>query len=101
LAVRPGTTSFDTIRVVYSHPQAFGQCKRFLEASLPNATFEAALSTTEAVQLTLRRDGDAAAISTARAAQLYGADVLARSIQDSPNNVTRFVVLGPGLRPST
>src|SRR4051812_223775 len=44
LAVRPGTTSFDAIRVVYSHPQAFGQCKRFLEASLPNATFEAALS---------------------------------------------------------
>ena len=100
LAVKPGTALPD-VKVVYSHPQAFGQCKVFLERCLPLATFEAALSTTEAVQLTVRRDGDAAAISTARAAELYGGELAARSIQDSANNVTRFLVLGHGTPAAT
>ena len=95
LVARPGTRSAD-VRVIYSHPQPLGQCRKFLESSFPTAQLEAALSTTDAVEMAMRRDGDAAAIGTARAAQLYGGELLARSIQDSTNNVTRFLVLGRG-----
>ncbi|MEP7215514.1 MAG: prephenate dehydratase [Anaerolineaceae bacterium] len=100
LIVKPGTLA-ENVKVIYSHTQALGQCRRFIERSFPNAQVEAALSTSEAVALAMRRDGDAAAISTRRAADLYGAEVLATGIGDSANNVTRFLVLGRGKQPST
>lgn len=93
LVAQPGTLP-EAVRVIYSHPQAFGQCRKFLERRFPNAQHEAALSTAEAVQLAMRRtSGDAAGIGTARAAELAGAEILSRAIQDAANNVTRFVVL--------
>jgi prephenate dehydratase len=100
LVVKPGTKP-GAIRVIYSHPQAFGQCRQFLEARFPDAVPEAALSTSQAVELAMARPGDAAAISTLRAAELHGAEVIARGIQDSRVNVTRFVVIGHGRTHST
>lgn len=93
LVAAPGTRA-DQVKVIYSHPQAFGQCRKFLERCFPRAQHEAALSTVESVELAMRRDGDAAAIGTIRAAELSGAEVLARAIQDAANNVTRFLILG-------
>lgn len=95
LVAKPGTLA-DQVKVIYSHTQALGQCRKFLERCFPGAHAEAALSTTDAVQQALKRDGDAAAIATRRAAELFGADILATGIQDSENNVTRFLVLGRG-----
>jgi prephenate dehydratase len=93
LIVRPGDR-LDGVKVVFSHPQVLGQCRRFLERELPGRTFEAALSTAEAVGQVMKRGGDAAAIATERAAELHGAQVVARGIEDAANNATRFVVLG-------
>jgi prephenate dehydratase len=98
LVVAPGT-AMSSVRVVYSHPAAPGQCRNFLERNLPNVQIEAALSTSEAVALALARPGDAAAISNRRAAELHHAGILAAGIQDTANNVTRFVVLGRGHQP--
>jgi prephenate dehydratase len=95
LVAKPATRA-DQVEVIFSHTQALGQCRKFIERCFPKAHIEAALSTTEAVDLALARDGDAAAISTARAAELRGAEILARGIQDSDANVTRFLVLGRG-----
>ncbi len=95
LVVKPGTRA-DEVKVIYSHAVALGQCRKFVERCFPKAQLEAALSTTEAVDLALARDGDAAAIATARAAELRGGEILAQGIQDSESNVTRFVVLGRG-----
>ncbi len=80
------------VRVICSHPQAFGQCRRFLERNYPKAQVEAALSTAAAVQEMLRRT-DAVAIGTERAARLYGARVVSSDIQDDASNTTRFVLL--------
>ena len=100
LIVKPGTR-LASVRVIYSHPQAFGQCGKFLQRELPGAQFEAALSTAEAVRLMLKRPGDAAAIGTLRAAELHGAEVVARGIQDAANNATRFLLIGRGTPPPT
>jgi prephenate dehydratase len=99
LLAAPGTPSPD-VRVIYSHPQALGQCRRFLERCFPKAQLEAALSTTAAVEQMLSQEG-AAAIGTQRAAEIYGAQVLARGIQDNPSNKTRFVVMTPHDCPPT
>ena len=94
LVTAPGA-GFGDIRVVTSHPQALGQCRRFLERCLPGVEQVAALSTAGAVQETVESgDSHRAAIGTARAAELYGGAILAHDIQDTPANLTRFVALG-------
>ena len=100
LAVADGTKEGD-IKVVYSHPQALTQCRSFLAKSYPDAQLVASMSTSAAVKEMLDRDGDAAAIATERAAEIYGAKVLAHGIEDSANNMTRFVVLAPSDHPPT
>ncbi len=101
LLVAPGTTALE-IQVIYSHPQALGQCRRFLERLFPKAELVAALSTAAAVDEMLRASVKAAAIAPARAAEIYGAEILATGIGDySAANETRFVVLGPTDHPPT
>lgn len=100
LLVRPGVRAED-ITVIYSHPQPLGQSRRFLERCFPKAQPEAALSTAEAVAMAMRGEPNVAAIGTLRAAELTGAEVLARNIQDAENNVTRFCVLGASSPPPT
>jgi prephenate dehydratase len=94
LVTAPGTALAD-VAVVSSHPQAFGQCRRFLERCLPKADQAAALSTAGAVEEVAKSgDKSRAAIGTSRAAELYGGAILAHDIQDVRSNVTRFIALG-------
>jgi len=92
LLARPGTKSGD-VKLIFAHPQALGQCRGFVERCFPKATVEAALSNAAAVEEMMGRES-AAAIGTLRAAEIYGAEVLAQGIQDRNPNVTRFVVVG-------
>lgn len=82
------------VRRVYSHPQALGQCRRWLEAHLPQADRIEAPSTSEAARLA-REDGEGAAVASELAAELFGLKVAETRIQDLAANATRFVVLGP------
>ncbi len=99
LVAKPGTKA-DAVKVVFAHPQALGQCRGFIERCFPKATVEAALSNSAAVEETMGRE-DSAAIGTRRAAEIYGAEVLARGIQDRNPNVTRFVILAREDHPHT
>lgn len=92
LLVKPGTREAD-IEAVYSHPQALGQCRHYLEETFPKARLVASLSTAASVEQMQASDAPAAAIASRRAANLYGAAVLAEDIQDQAGNTTRFVVL--------
>jgi prephenate dehydratase len=87
---------------VHSHPQALGQCRRFTSRVLPGAHETAALSTAGSVEEVIKAgDPTTAAIATARAAELYGGEILARNIEDNHANVTRFVALTETDHPPT
>ena len=81
------------VRVVYSHPQALAQCRGYLDRHLRDAEPVASLSTAGAVRDMQESDRPAAAISSLRAAELFGATVADRDIEDVASNKTRFVVL--------
>jgi len=100
LLVKPGTQAYQ-VSVIFSHPQPLAQCRHFLERCFPKAHLASALSTAAAVEQMMAHDTPAAAIGTERAAQLYGAEILARAIQDQVSNVTRFVVLAATDHPPT
>lgn len=100
LLTRPGTQVTE-VKVLFSHPQPLGQCRRFIDRCLPKVDVVAALSTASAVEDMMAYNGPAAAIATQRAADLYGAQVLAHDIQDKASNVTRFIVLALGDHPPT
>ena len=100
LMASPGTTAAN-IQVIYSHPQALAQCQSFLERRFPNAQQLASLSTVAAVSDMLGSSLPAAAIAPRRAADLHDVEIIGRSIQDNPNNVTRFVVLANEDHPPT
>ena len=93
LAALPGRT-LDDIERVYSHIQALGQAERFLR-SRP-WTLLTTYNTAGAGKY-VRDQGDrgAAAVLSRRAGDAYGLEVLADSIQDVPDNRTRFLVVGP------
>lgn len=85
--------SLATVRSVYSHSQALAQCQGWLEQSLPSVELVSTNATTEALHY-LSDQKTAAAIASPRAAELYNLPVLACPINDSPENSTRFWVLG-------
>jgi len=91
LLVLPGTAVAD-VEHVTSHWQALAQCGRYLAARgwhlVPAADTAGA-----ARQLAATGDRRVAAIASERAATLYGLEIAARRIQDSPENVTRFAVI--------
>jgi len=82
-----------SIERVLSHPQAISQCARFLSERVPNAVVAPTASTAEAARIVVGQSAPWAAIGTLRAAELYGATVLAEAVEDEPGNETRFVWL--------
>ncbi len=83
-----------SVRRVYSHPQSFGQCQRWLAANVPSAERISASSNGEAARLA-SEDAAAAAVGPRRAGETYGLRVAAANIEDDPRNTTRFLVIGP------
>jgi chorismate mutase/prephenate dehydratase len=85
--------TLDSIKRVYSHPQALGQSQAFLRHL--NAELVSTYDTAGSVKLIKEQNiKDGAAVASARAAEIYGMKILAREIEDNPNNFTRFFILG-------
>jgi chorismate mutase/prephenate dehydratase len=82
-----------SIAKIYSHAQSLAQCNGWLAQHLPAAARIPVTSNAEAAQRAAKEE-DAAAIAGEAAAGRYGLSVLARAIEDEPNNTTRFLVLG-------
>ncbi len=88
------------IRKVYSHPQVFGQCRHWLRNNLRDVDLIEVSSTTRAAELAAS-EPHAAALAGRMAAEVYGLEILDAAIQDSPNNATRFLVIGHAASPAT
>lgn len=92
LIVLPGV-KFRDVRRVFSHPVALNQCLRFFENN-PQVTRETYYDTAGSVKMLVEAKlTEAGAIASARAAEIYGARILKRSIEDDRQNHTRFILL--------
>ncbi len=90
----PGASA-SGLREVRSHPVALAQCRRFF-ASRPRIVARAVYDTAGAAEAVGDvGDPGVAAIASARAAERYGLDVLARDLQDRDDNQTRFYMVAP------
>jgi chorismate mutase / prephenate dehydratase len=81
------------ISTIYSKGEVFGQCRAWLQMNLPQADHVEVSSTAKAARIASQQRG-AACIASLLAAKLYGLQIIARSIEDSPHNRTRFFVIG-------
>jgi prephenate dehydratase len=98
LCARPGT-KLGAVRTVLSHPNPLGQCRVWLSRKLPDAVTVVTNSTAEAAEQVAAATDDptVAAICTEYAARLNGLEIVAKDIEDHPENQTRFVVVGHGV----
>lgn len=90
----PTGENLSSIRKVYSHWQALGQCQDYLRMHVPHAEVIDAYDTAGAAKMIA--DGQlphCAAIASKRAAQHYGLNILAESIESDHQNFTRFLML--------
>ncbi len=83
----------EDIHKIYSHPQALGQCKKWLRKNYPSVPLIETVSTAKAAQMATE-DSSAGAIASSLAARLYGLKVVKSQIEDYFHNYTRFLVLG-------
>ena len=81
------------IKRIYSKDQSLAQCHEWLNANLPHAERIAVSSNAEGARLA-SLEGNSAAIGPEAAAEVYKLQVLAKNIEDEPNNTTRFLVMG-------
>jgi prephenate dehydratase len=94
LIVREGTRAED-IEAVLSHPQPLAQCQRFLRETFPEVELRNASSTAAAVRMVSESSRPWAALGARTAAAMYGCELLREGVEDSGDNVTRFVWIAP------
>ncbi len=85
-------TAMDNIKVIYSNPQVFGQCRQWLQNNLPKAEHVEVSSTTRAAQIAMDKKNSACIASTL-AAKVYHLKILRKDIEDSLHNITKFLVI--------
>ncbi|HSS43263.1 MAG TPA: prephenate dehydratase [Solirubrobacterales bacterium] len=94
LIARAGTRAED-VEAVLSHPQPLAQCARFLRESFAGVELRSVSSTAAAVRMVSESARPWAALGARAAASLYGCELLIEGVEDSDDNVTRFVWIAP------
>jgi chorismate mutase / prephenate dehydratase len=83
----------EAVERVYSKPEVFTQCQRWLvQTNLISKTMPVA-STSRAAEIACEEPGSAA-IGSSLAAELYNLKMICQNIEDNAGNVTRFFVIG-------
>lgn len=90
-----GFDGLEKIDTVYSHPQALGQCRKFIQEHHFKAipTYDTAGSVKILLEL---KKNNLSSIASRRAAEIYKVPIIREGIEDNSNNYTRFLVLTRG-----
>lgn len=86
-------TKRDKITRIYSHQQSLAQCRKWLDAHMPQAERIAVNSNAEAARR-VQGEWNSAAIAGELASELYGLEIVETKIEDNPDNSTRFLIIG-------
>lgn len=86
------------VKRIYSKPEVFPQCRKWLSVQYPAAELVPAPSTSRAVMMAHDEQAadphaGVAAIASTLAGQIYGVNPIFEDIEDNPNNLTRFFVI--------
>ena len=94
-----GIGPLEGIKQAISHPQALGQCRHWLRArGIESIAYpDTAGAAARVLEL---GDPTIAAIAPPGAADVYGLDILAEALEDSSDNMTRFVILARSGEPA-
>ena len=87
------TGPWEQVKSIYSKPEVFAQCRRWLSTTAKDRDVQPAASTSKAAEMAAKQPG-VAAIGSKLAAELYGLHTLFENIEDNPDTVTRFFVIG-------
>jgi prephenate dehydratase len=95
-----GTGKINEIDTVYSHPQALGQCRKFIEKH--NMKTIPAYDTAGSVKMIKELNKDnCACIASKDAAEIYNMPIILDNIANNLNNYTRFLILSKENNPET
>ena len=83
----------EKIKKIYSHPMAIAQCRSWIKNHLGNVSLHETQSTAMAAKIVLE-DEESAVIGNRLLANLYSLNTLGEGIEDSPDNITRFLSIG-------
>lgn len=86
------------IKKIYSHRQSLAQCRKWINLNMSGCELIDVNSNAEAAHLASEED-NVAAIAGDVAGEIYNLGVLARNIEDEPDNTTRFLVIGSRVTP--
>ncbi len=90
----------EAIRRIYSNPQVFGQCRKWLGESFSQVQTVEVASTPEAADRA-RQDPNGAVLGGSLLAELFGLELLEEKIQDSPREYNRYLVIAHRSCPPT
>ncbi|HON56994.1 MAG TPA: prephenate dehydratase domain-containing protein, partial [bacterium] len=80
----------ENVRIIYSHPQVFGQCENWISANFKNNIQLVPVESTALAAELAAKNKNVAAIASELAAEIYKLNTLAKNIEDYKNNTTRF-----------
>lgn len=89
-----GSGPLDRIECIYSHPQVFGQCRKFLAANFPKVSLLEVASSARAAEMA-SRDPGFAALAGRSAAEKFHLKILIENVEDDSRNATRFLAVAP------
>ena len=86
-------TDIKNIKTIYSHQQSLAQCRKWLDAHMPDVELVDVSSNATAAKMASTKK-HVAAIAGETAAEIYGLNTLVPNIEDEPDNTTRFLIIG-------